>query len=263
MRPENRRHPQILLRRRKLQTIALRQIKGRLPGVEYATAWSQDGNQLSSLYPVLTPCPAIWNVDKERIQWRHKMRSFPLLQPQRVFLWASLAAVLASSAPQSLAQTQDQLTPAVKSALADQWNTPAGTQICIHALEVFGSGKKDDALKVLKTGLPEDIQQTYAIAADVLGAEFWRLVAASHPPVPPFVLDCSDAAAKISTQFGANRKSLYDSAKLFRAKGPYAGFAALLNGQPDAAVRRTYRGCFDVDPAQLLGDIEKTLGIER
>jgi hypothetical protein len=191
------------------------------------------------------------------------MRNFQLLQPQHVFLWASLAAVLAFSAPQSLTQVQDRLTPAVKSALADQWGTAAGSQVCIHALEVFGNGKKDDALKVIKSGVTEDVQQTYAIAADVLGAEFWRLVAASHPPVPPFVLDCPEAAAKISAQFGTNRKSLYDSAKLFRAKGPYGGFAALLNGQPDAAVRLTYRGCFDVDPAQLSGAIEKTLGIQH
>lgn len=113
----------------------------------------------------------------------------------------------------------------------------------------------------------QNVQQAYTIAAEVLGAEFWRLVAASYPPpspsTPPFVPDCADAAARIGAQFGTNRKSLYDAATLFRKKGPYAGVAALLNGQPDAVARLAYRGCFDIDPTQLLNAIEKTLGMQH
>jgi hypothetical protein len=186
----------------------------------------------------------------------------PRLSLQVFCLCAGVAAALAFIPTQNFAHADDMLTPDVKNALVNQWGTPGGAEVCMRALEAYGDPKTaKEALKVLITGLPANLQQTYKIGAEVLGSEFWRLVAASHAPA--LIPNCSAAEAAIVAQYGTSQKSLYASAKAYQAKAIYAALAELLKGAPNLATQDIYRGCFDLRPLPLFRAVEKTIGFEQ
>jgi len=173
----------------------------------------------------------------------------------------------------NLTFSEDLLTPAITNALNNQWAVPIGTEAAIRALQTYGNGKNAKAaLAILKAGRPQaptPDPDLYDIAANSLGADFWRLVAGSHITGP----SCDAALRVIRRQFDTNKRSLAAAAKAYRDTGEYAGLAILLKYAPDIPsptpptlsslqTQEIYRGCFSLSSQMLFQAVEESIAIK-